>query len=349
MDGRATLVLASVVLNGCLRFQPSGPPAIEFTEIPEAAPGGAVRTEKIAGRASGARAGQQIVLFAKSGTWWVQPLASAPFTPIRADATWTNWTHMGTEYAALLVEPGYSAPETMDFLPGKGGAVAAVASVAGRASSAAPMPPPQQIHFSGYDWDVLQIPSESGGIMHANRASNAWTDAKGWLHLRIARESDQWTCAEISLQGSLGYGTYSFAVQEIPRLEPGMVLGMFTWDPLAARENYREIDVELSQWGDASAKNAQFAIQPYYVPGNVFRFTSPLTALIYSFRWERGRVSFTTAGKDTAKVVAEHVFTSGIPAAGGESVHLNLYTYGKSRIPLQNGVEVVVENFEFHR
>jgi hypothetical protein len=45
--------------------------------------------------------------------------------------------------------------------------------------------------------------------------------------------------------------------------------------------------------------------------------------------------------------MAEHVFTSGIPSPGGESVHINLYIFGKSRTPQQNGVEVLIEKFEY--
>jgi hypothetical protein len=184
--------------------------------------------------------------------------------------------------------------------------------------------------------------------MHLNRAANARTDEKGWLHLRIAKEGDTWSCAEINLTRSLGYGSYSFAVRDAPQLEPGNVMGLFTWDPLEAGQNHREIDVELSQWGDPAAKNAQFTIQPYYVPANVFRFNSPTGSTVHSFRWEPGRVSFETARVGPGKTgVASHVFTSGIPSPGGERVHVNLYIFGKSRTAQKNGVEVVIEKFTY--
>ena len=54
--------------------------------------------------AAGAHPEQQIVLSARSGTWYVQPYADQPFTRIRPDGTWSNSTHLGTEYAALLAE-----------------------------------------------------------------------------------------------------------------------------------------------------------------------------------------------------------------------------------------------------
>ena len=346
----AILGINLVLLSGCHFSQSSAQPTIKFTTVPEGGPGGAERIGEIAGRAIGAKPEQRIVLFARSGIWWVQPYSVRPFTAIQKDGTWSNSTHLGTEYAALLVEPGYSPPKTSDVLPAKGGDVIAVAAVSARPSATSAIVSPKTLNFSGYQWEVLQIQTDSGGVMHTNSASNAWTDTKGWLHLRIARESGEWTCAEIQLLRSLGYGSYSFVVRQIPRLEAGTVLGMFTWDDLEAGQNHREIDVELSQWGNPASKNAQFVIQPYYVPANVFRFISPSTKLTHSFRWEPGRVSFQTAQKAPAgpsRVVAQHVFTSGIPTPGGESVHINLYTYGKSRIPQQNGVEVVIEKFEY--
>jgi len=58
------------------------------------------------------------------------------------------------------------------------------------------------------------------------------------------------------------------------------------------------------------------------------------------------RTSENAVGK-RSKVVAEHVFTSGIPTPGGERVHINLYLSGISQTPQQNGVEVVIEKFAY--
>jgi len=323
------------------------PPSIEFTEIPAAGPGGAARTESIAGRVAGAKAGQRVVLFARSGTWWVQPFSSKPFTQIQQDFTWKTKTHIGTEYAALLVEPGYTPPTVADVLPARGGLVLAVKTISGK-----PAPPEtasKTIQFSGYEWGVYQVPRDSFGVLHVNLASNAWTDEKGRLHLRLRRDANEWTGAEIALSRSLGYGSYSFVLQEMPRLEPATALSMLTWDPLDAGQNHREVDIQLSQWGEPGSKNAQFAIQPYYVPANVYRFMSPSGSVTHSFRWEAGRMSFQTTQivGGRPQVVAEHVFTSGVPSPAGESVHINLYVFGKSKSPQQNGVEVVIEKFAY--
>jgi hypothetical protein len=181
--------------------------------------------------------------------------------------------------------------------------------------------------------------------------SNAWTDESGALHLRIAKRADKWTCAEVTLKRSFGYGSYSFVVRDTSQLEPAAVLAMFTWDYAGGDQNNREMDIEISRWGDPASKNAQFEVQPFYVPANVARFMAPAGVLTHSFRWEPGNVSFRTvrgAGKNpAAEVVNEHVFTSGVPAPGVESVRMAFFIYGKTGTPMQNDAEVVVEKFEY--
>jgi signal transduction histidine kinase len=114
-------------------------PAIEFTSVPSVSRrdvlGDPGRVNTIKGRVIGARPGQQIVLYAhaldENGqmTWFVQPLALEPFTKIRANGTWRNSTHPGSEFAALLVDPGFQPPRTTRSLPTQG--VVAVATTPG--------------------------------------------------------------------------------------------------------------------------------------------------------------------------------------------------------------------------
>ncbi len=130
---RITVVLlVLLLLLGCSARRDTGKPSIELTLVPPADKGGTQKLDTISGRVTGAREGQRVVLFAHSGAWYVQPYADQPFTEIRADGTWTNTTHLGTEYAVLLVEPGYFAPAAMAELPGEGGTVAAMVVVDGR-------------------------------------------------------------------------------------------------------------------------------------------------------------------------------------------------------------------------
>lgn len=334
---------------GCTRPQvAAAEPAIEFTEIPATGPGGPKLIGTLAGRVSGARPGQKIVLYARGGVWWVQPFTNAPNTEIRPDSTFKNSTHMGTEYAALLVDRDFVPPLTLPKLPARGGKVNAVAQVKGVATEEHTSP---TLHFSGYDWKVRTLPSDRGGAANPYSAKNAWTDSRGMLHLRVSKGLEGWECAEIQLERSLGYGSYVFVVNGVANLEPASVLGFFTWDEQGLEENHREIDIEISQWGDPSSKNSQFTIQPYYVPVNVVRFMSPQGQITYSFRWEPGRVAFKAQKGDgirgSGPTISEHAFSSGVPAPGGEALHINLYVYGKTRTPQQNGTEVVIEKFEY--
>jgi hypothetical protein len=74
-----------LLFNGC-RSQPgSVTPSVEFTRVPSAEPGRLDRLDIIPGRATGAQPGQQIVLYAKAGAWWLQPLSSMPFTKIQPE------------------------------------------------------------------------------------------------------------------------------------------------------------------------------------------------------------------------------------------------------------------------
>lgn len=335
-------------VSACRAERASVAPSVELGVVPEAAVGGSDRLAPIGGRVTGARPGQRIVLFTKSGIWWVQPFTVQPFTNIEADSTWTSRIHLGTEYAALLVDSGYRPPATTDVLPKPGGAVIAVATAKGTGEFVERSR--RTVSFSGYEWELRQTPSDRGGANDYDPA-NAWTDADGFLHLALTEREGRWTSAEVILTRALGYGTYVFVVRDTSRLDPAAALGLLTWDDHGADQNHRELDIEISQWGDPSIPNAQYVLQPYYVPANVARFSTPPGVLTHSFRWEPGKASFSTvrgagvlAG---APVVAQHDFTSGVPVPGSERVRMNLYYFRYARIPPQKNVEVVIERFQY--
>ena len=126
------LTFLLLLIAGCSSV-PVGSPSIEITVVPSAQEGGVQSPlETISGRVVGAHEGQRIVLFARSGAWYIQPYADRPFTTIRNDSTWTNSTHLGTDYAALLVEHDYVPPTAVADLPAIGNGVVAVAITEGR-------------------------------------------------------------------------------------------------------------------------------------------------------------------------------------------------------------------------
>jgi hypothetical protein len=345
-----SLVVFCFALTSCQSRPADTRPAIEFSKIPPAAQGGRERVDTIAGRVKNARPGQQIVIYARSGPWWVQPWPDRPLIPIRADSTWSTETHLGLEYAALLVGPDYHPLPTMDVAPTQGGPVALVTIVKGTGTPQ--LAPTGSLKFSGYDWGVRMIASDKGGTNNLYDPDNAWTDARSALHLQIKKKSGRWSCAEIFLTRGLGYGTYAVTVRDISQLEPAAVFSMFTFEDSSGDEHYKEMDVEVSRWGDATKKNnAQYVVQPFYIPGNLFEFAAPSGRLTYSIRWESGHATFrtirgTSAGAG-APVVSEHEFSSGVPSSGQARFRLILYVVASDKNPLQNPSEVVIEKFEY--
>jgi hypothetical protein len=337
------------LLAGCHTHNVPQKPRLQITQVPPAGPGGPIQMAYIEGRAIGALPSQQIVLYAHSrGLWWIQPFANQPFTKIQPDATWRNLSHLGVEYAALLVEPGYRPQAKVTDLPPEGNGVDALVTVLGRPNAQMVS---KNVRFSGYDWAVETSDDDRGGEPNSYSPENVWTDARGYLHLRMGQTAEGWRCAEVTLTRSLGYGTYRFVVQDTAHLGPFAVLGLYTLDDLRTDSVRAELDVELSRWGIAASRNAQFVVQPFYIPENIARFDVPTGVMTHTFRWDPGRASFKTvrgaATSSGGDVVSEHVFTSGVPTPAKETVHMDLYDFHHSKDPSQQPAEVVIEKFAF--
>lgn len=312
--------------------------------MPQADPSGREKNEIIEGRVTGGEPGEMIVLYAKDEKWWIQPLELKTYTQVGPNSTWINSTHLGTDYAALLVKKGFAPPLSMNQLPTAGGSIYAVASVKGQRLS-----PSTYLSFCGYEWRVRDSPSARGGNnLYSTR--NAWIDRDGALHLSLSKSANRWTCAEVSLTRSLGYGTYSFIVRDTSKMEPSAVLDMFTYDYSQPDQNYGEMNVEITRWGDPASENGQYVVQPWYQGANVSRFSAPSGLLKCSLRWERGRVLFETGLRSlngSEHPVSKWAFTVGVPEPGIESVRISLYAFLKGKVPLVNGTEIVVDKFEY--
>jgi len=58
----------------------------------------------------------------------------------------------------------------------------------------------------------------------------------------------------------------------------------------------------------------------------------------------------TAAGSDDTgggRVINQHVFTSGVPSPGAESVRIALYVFHLGPIPMTHESEVVIDKFEY--
>jgi hypothetical protein len=228
--------------------------------------------------------------------------------------------------------------------------VVALAGVNGE--GAAPvLPSPKILNFSGYEWTTSTGPIFHAGSRNFFDPANVWTDENGALHLRISGSPGKWSAAEVKLTRSMGYGTYRFQVRDVSDLEPSALLTLITWDGVGAESNRRELDVELGRWGHLENTNVNYVVQPYYVPANYVAFRTPPGAYTHSFHWEPGHVTFSTVAgsgnRDAGRVTNQHVFTSGVPSPGGESVRIALYVFHQGPIPLKNGNEVIIDKFEY--
>jgi hypothetical protein len=336
-------------LSGCKSHDADSVPSIEFTHVPPAAEGGRERVDTISGRVKNAGPKERIVIYAHAGSWWVQPWPEHPFTPIKEDSSWSTETHLGFEYAALLVKPDYSPPPVIDTVPTKGGSVALVTIVKG--AGALQLNPAGSLKFSGYDWGVRMVASDKGGMNNLYDAGNAWTDKSGALHMQIKKKSDKWSCAEIFLDHSLGFGTYSVTVRDISHLEPAAVFSMFLFDEWGTEEHFREMDIEVGGRDAANKNNARYVIQPVFIPGNLFAFAAPSGTLTFVLHWESQHATFKTfRGRSAgagAQLVSEHEFTSGVPDPGKAIPRLIFFVAASDKNPMQKPSEVVVEKFEY--
>ena len=214
--------------------------------------------------------------------------------------------------------------------------------------------------FSGYDWWVKSSTSRvgPGPNYFSDSTSNVWTDAQGWLHLRITHRSNAWQCAEIVSARTFGQGSCRFELATAADgLDSNTTLGLFTWsdDPAFA---HREIDVECARWGNPTdANNAQFVVQPYDPAGHLVRYRVPTTTTnsTHLFTWETNRVGFQAlAGAympdpAASNVLAAWGFTNAaaVPQSGDENVRLNLWLVNGNAPSSGREVEVVVKRFQF--
>jgi len=294
--------------------------------------------------------------------WVTKPTCAQPLAPIQPDGSWSaNVTTGGagdataTRFAALLVSTNFNQACALGeaSLTNTLYAQAIAKTVVTR-----PAPGVRFLSFSGYDWWVKSYttPVGPGPNYFSDATNNVWTDTNGWLHLRITHRTNAWQCAELISARTFGPGSYRFELNTpVNNLDPNVTLGLFTWSDDPAYTN-REMDVECSRWQNAAdTNNAQFVVQPYYLPNQLARYRVPpgLADSTHLFIWETNRISWqcqTGAYSAVAtNLIAAYVFTNAanVPQSGDECVHLNLWLI-KSTPPTDNNeVEVIIQNFNF--
>jgi hypothetical protein len=348
----ATLVFPVVplALTGCHKLAESDSVAkISFTQVPQWDLGDLNQADIIEGKVHGARQGQRIVLYSKTGgLWWLQPRLDSPITSISSNGSWRNEVHVGTDYAALLVDSTFRPSAVLADLPKPGSGIDTITASRGQDRSGSFF-----VNFSGFEWRVRKAPSDRGGTENLYGPENVYVDQAGALHLQAVRRGEQWSCSEVSLTRSLGYGTYSFTVEDISHFEPAAVFSVFMWDYSSNQGNNGEFDINVSRWADPQNKNAEFVVQPYFAPLNRMKFSAPSGKLKHTIVWEAGQVTMITSralADGKSSVASKRVFTSEVPTQGSESVRIAFYVYTDPyhKLPsIHDHAEVVVDRFEY--
>jgi hypothetical protein len=204
------------------------------------------------------------------------------------------------------------------------------------------------LQFGGMAWGIRKTagPTDPGPNTFESAPDHIWVDAQGALHLTLKKKGEVWYATEAMAKKDTGYGTYRFELSgSAGALDPNIVFGFFTWDRNTPPYN-RELDIEISKWGDPAIQPLWFTVQPYDVPGRQASFALP-PAKRYSFemRWEPGSVSY-QAWADGVPL-ASWKFSGDVPEPGRARLRLNMWLF-RGKAPAGTGpYEVVVSNFSF--
>jgi len=340
--------VSGLTLTFNLTITPAGPsinPAITLTSVP---PFGS--SAPLTGSVSGVPPANYVVaplIFVEGLGWYSKPTCATDVVPIQPDGSWSiagGIDPAAIRIAAFLIPAGAppSCTVASDGLPAPLVASAVAQIVVNRPDPNAPV-----IHFAGYPWNTKNnnVPINPGPCVFSNSANNVFVDGAGALHLRITNTNGGWTCAEIYSKRVFGFGHFTFTITSPPPTDPNVVLGLFTWSDDDPSFAHREIDVEMSRFGNAGdPNNAQFVVQPANLPNHLMRFLAPAVGSINSFEWRPHQVNFSSLQPNRA-VTSQWTATAQIPPQGDQNARLNFW--------LNNGAapsapaEAVISNFTF--
>lgn len=305
-------------------------------------------------------AGYQVAVFIYTYGWYTKPTWAQPLTTIQPDGTWTadittgSGDEQAAQIAAFLIPNSYTPP----LMKGDASLAAELFANSVAYQIYQRGPAPRQITFSGRSWSVRSSPvaSEPGPNFFSDRAADVWVDGNGYLHLTLVYRDGHWWSTEVVSDEVLGYGVYTFVLDgAVDTLDPNAVLGLFTYDDTSALYSHREIDIEFSRWGNPAAQNVQYAIQPWGVTGNRYRFFLSMSGPVstHRFTWNASSVQFASYAGEAAVPAPGDLYQTwsysgaSLPPAGQGLAHLNLWLLDGQ--PPANGqpLEVVIKAFTF--
>ncbi len=215
------------------------------------------------------------------------------------------------------------------------------------------------LEWAGRSWNVT-----SGGMagVCAGDAANVSVDANGYLHLKITKNGNTWSAAEIFTTDKLEFGTYQWQTDgPTDRFDPNVVLGLYPYGPAGGigQDGTNEIDIEYSRWGQANGVNADWTDYP--------SSGTTIGELSYNFSLNGGTLSTSRFIWSTSQI--ESFLLNGIQPVGSLTDLIKSWTYAptnsKTNIPQQamplgmnlwcfektptDGlpVEVVIRDFKF--
>ncbi len=332
-------------------------PSIQYTFLPEWG-----NTSLLQGKVQNTTInyrGVAVYIFAEeAGGWWTKPFASNPVTPIQADSTFTanivtgGVDQFATKVIAFLIPLSFNPPILSGGdLPGE--LLSYPYTVSCRPHG------DRTISWSGFDWIVKKsigsslMPLGPGPNIFNDNDSMVWVDNQGRLHLRIAKNGNDWHCSELICKTSQGYNRYRFDVgSRVDLLDPNVIVGIFTWDDCSQfaqpPDNYfREIDFEFSRWGNPNNDNSQYVIQPWNISGNLHRFNMNLTGIDHSvhlFDWKAESLTFQSEWGSNSHSW-KFTNSTAIPAPANENVRINLHLLNGAPPSNQINAELILNSF----
>ena len=215
------------------------------------------------------------------------------------------------------------------------------------------------LSWKGHTWQVT-----SGGMAGVCQGdpNNVTVDAAGYLHLKISRNNNTWSAAELFTTDRLGFGTYQWQVDgPIDTFDKNVVLGLFPYGPAAGigADGTNEIDIEYSRWGQANGPNGDWTNYP----------ASGSTIGEMSYTFSLGGATLSTSRFTwTTTSITDFLF-AGLQPIDGTAGLIKTWTYAPSNptvnIPQQalplgmnlwcfstppsdgNPVEIVIRDFSF--
>ncbi len=200
-------------------------------------------------------------------------------------------------------------------------------------------PQPGDFCWKGQWWVDMTYTGQPGPTNFTS--DNSTIDANGALRLKISKKNGTWYGAGVKSEKQYGYGTYTWKVASPTYFDPNIASGLFTYNEYDPAFAHREIDgIEGAKWGNASdPTNAQFAVQPYTTPGNVYRLTGNNQPTTVTFTWRADKIVFSAYGQTWT-------YRGTIPTPS-TNVFMNMWLF-EGRAP-SNGLpaELVITDFTY--